>query len=163
MRTHIINHHSNKSNMSLTGYDRTPQTTFLYPLITSIIGVFLLLTEEFGAWQDKNPFFGVTEGYIWIGSTKAAPWAQICILTLTVGLSYCAYIAYTGYREPSSVTQKMYKRAYQSALAVTGLTIVFGVVFVILVLDSDWWWFGTGFYGAIISGALTSYLMKSTL
>jgi hypothetical protein len=149
--------------MAQTGYDRTSQTTFLYPLITSIIGVFLLLTEDFGSWQDRNPFFGVTEGYIWIGSTKAAPWAQICILTLTAGLTYCAYIAYTGYREPASINQLMHKRAYQSALAVTGLTIVFGVIFAILVLDSDWWWFGTGFYGALISGAITSYLMKRTI
>ena len=148
--------------MAQNGLGR-PKSTFLYPLILCLIGIFLLLTEDFGSWQDRDPFFGVTEGFIWIGSTKVAPWAQICILVLTAGLSYCAYILYTGFQDPSSVTQSKYKRAYLSALAVTGLTIVFGLIFVILVLDSDWWWFGNGFYGALISGAITSYLMKRRL
>jgi hypothetical protein len=42
------------------------RSSYMWPLITSLLGVLLLLTEEFGAWQDRNPFFGVTEGYVWI-------------------------------------------------------------------------------------------------
>jgi len=30
-------------------------------LAVSLIGVFLLLTENFGAWQDRNSFYGVVE------------------------------------------------------------------------------------------------------
>jgi len=139
------------------------KSTFLWPLVTSLVGVLLLLTEDFGAWQDRDLFFGVTEGYVWIGSTKAAPWAQIGILSLVVGLLYCAFVAWNGYRDSSKVTLNMIKNAYRSALGVLGLSVFFGLAFVVLVFDSDWWWFGGGFYGALGGGALTALLFRRIL
>ena len=140
---------------------RSPGTSqYLGALITSGVGTALLLLEEFGAWQDRDSFFGVTEGWVWIGSTKAAPWAQIIILVLGGVLTYCAYIAYNGFRGASSVSDGLARRGYIAALAVTGLSAVFGLVFVVMVSDSDWWWFGGGFYGALIGGALTAYQFR---
>ncbi|MHA2113807.1 MAG: hypothetical protein ACW98W_20315 [Candidatus Hodarchaeales archaeon] len=140
--------------------DKSGKSMYLWPLITSIIGILLLLTDEFGAWQDRNPFFGVTEGFVWIGSTKAAPWAQIGILILVAGLGYCAYVAWNGYQDPSNVTGKMIQNAFRAALGVAGLSVLFGLGFMALVFNSDWWWFGGGFYGALGSGALTTYLFR---
>jgi hypothetical protein len=136
------------------------KSMYLWPLITSAIGILLLLTEEFGAWQDRNPFFGVTEGFVWIGSTKAAPWAQIGILILVAGLGYCAYVAWNGYQQPSRVRRNMIQNAYRAALGVAGLSLLFGLGFMVLVFDSDWWWFGGGFYGALGSSALTTFLFR---
>ena len=140
--------------------DRVKSSPFLWPLITSLLGVFLLLTEEFGAWQNRDPFYGVTEGYVWMDSTKAAPWARIGILVLSAGLLFCAYVAWNGYRNPSGVPPRMIRLAYTSALGVTILTVVFGLAFIALVFDSDWWWFGGGFYGSLGSGALTTFLYR---
>jgi len=139
------------------------KSSYLWPLITSLLGTFLLLTEDFGAWQDRSSFFGVTEGYVWIGSTKAAPWAQIVILVLVAGLLFCALVAWKGYQNPSSVTQNMLRNAYRSAAGVLALSILFGLAFIALVYDSDWWWFGGGFYGALGGGALTAYLYRRTI
>ncbi len=136
------------------------KSMYLWPLITSLIGVLLLLTEDFGGWQDPNPFFGVTEGFVWIGSTNAAPWAQIGILILVVGLGYCAYVAWNGYQDPSRVTGKMIQNAYRASLGVTVLSMLFGLGFMVLVFDSEWWWFGVGFYGALGGGALTTFLFR---
>ncbi|MFH2109990.1 MAG: hypothetical protein ABIJ47_01895, partial [Candidatus Bathyarchaeota archaeon] len=61
---------------------------YLASLAVSLIGVFLLLTENFGVWQDRSSFFGVVEGYVWIGSEKAFPWAQIGILALSACLLF---------------------------------------------------------------------------
>ena len=134
------------------------KSMYLWPLITSAIGIILLLTDDFGSWQDRSAFFGVTEGFVWIGSTKAAPWAQIGILTLVAGLGYCAYVAWNGYQDPSRVSGKMIQNAYRAARGVVGLSILFGLAFMALVFNSDWWWFGGGFYGALGSGALTTFL-----
>jgi hypothetical protein len=143
--------------------DKPEKSMYLWPLITSVIGIFLLLTEEFGAWQDRNPFFGVTEGFVWIGSTKAAPWAQIGILILVGGLGYCAYVAWNSYQDPLGVSKNLLRNAYRAALGVTGLSVLFGLGFMALVFDSDWWWFGGGFYGALGSGALTTYLFRRVI
>ena len=40
-------------------------------LASSLLGVFLLLTEDFGAWQDRDPFYGVREGFVCLGSQRA--------------------------------------------------------------------------------------------
>jgi hypothetical protein len=134
------------------------KSMYLWPLITSAIGVLFLLSDDFGSWQDRNAFFGVTEGFVWIGSTKAAPWAQIGILILVSGLGFCAFIAWKGYQNPSRVTRKMIQNAYRAARVVVGLSLLFGLTFVALVFNSDWWWFGGGFYGALGSAALTTFL-----
>ena len=140
--------------------ENNEKSMYLWPLITSLIGILLLLTEEFGAWQNPNPFFGITEGYVWIGSTKAAPWAQIGILILIIGLGYCAYVAWNGYQEPARITDGMIQNAYRAARYVVGLSLLFGLAFMALVFDSTWWWLGGGFYGALGGGILTAYLFR---
>ena len=40
------------------------------------------------------------------------------------------------------------------------LTIFFGIAFVLLVWDSNWWWFDTGFYAALISGGVNLYIYR---
>ena len=75
-------------------------------LAVSLIGVFLLLTENFGAWQDRSSFYGVVEGYVWIGSEKAFPWAQIGILALSGCLLFTAYTSF-----PTGLTYRTYVQA----------------------------------------------------
>ena len=149
--------------MSNGGTFSRSKSSYLWPLITSLIGVYLLFTEEFGAWQNRDPFYGVTEGYVWIGSTKVAPWSQIGITLLSVGLLYVAYVSYRGYQDHSTLSDKLVRNAYYSALAVTGLSIIFGLIFVALVWDSEWWWFGGGFYGALLGGGLTAYTYRKNM
>jgi hypothetical protein len=74
-----------------------------------------------------------------------------------------AYAAWNGYRDSNKITQAMVQNAYRAALGVTVLTVIFGVAFAALVFDSDWWWLGGGFYGALGGGALTAYLFRRIL
>jgi len=133
----------------------------LVSLGASLIGVYLLLTENFGAWQDPNIFFGVVEGYVWIGSEKAFPWAQIGILALSAPLLYTAYTSYQGYIETLSPDQL--RKGYTAVLIELGLTVILTLVFVVLVWDSEWWWLDTGFYAALISGLVNLWAYRQVL
>ena len=73
------------------------KNNYLISLIASLVGVFLLLTEDFGAWQDRDPFYGVREGFVSIESENAFPWAQIGIISLVICSLYLAYASYRGY------------------------------------------------------------------
>jgi len=141
----------------------TKRSMLILALIGNVAGVFLLLTEDFGAWQDRDPFYGVSEGYVWLGSEKAFPWAQITILTLTILHAFSAYVVFQRYSRGDSVSLDMAKRGYQSSLVGTILTVVFGVLFVVMVMDSDWWWFGGGFYGSLIGGGIATYILRLKL
>ncbi|MFH0850524.1 MAG: hypothetical protein V1924_06255 [Candidatus Bathyarchaeota archaeon] len=127
-------------------------------LAVSLIGVLLLLTENFGAWQDRSSFFGVVEGYVWIGSEKAFPWAQIGILALSACLLFTAYTSFKGYTRPENVSPELLHLGYRVSMLEVGLTGVFALGFVLMVMDSDWWWLDTGFYGALVAGAVNLWI-----
>jgi hypothetical protein len=129
-------------------------------LALSLIGVFLLLTENFGAWQDSSSFFGVVEGYVWIGSEKAFPWAQIGILALSTCLLFTAYSSFKGYKEPENVSTEQLLLGYRVSMLEVGLTVVFALGFVLMVMGSDWWWFDAGFYGALVAGAANLWIYR---
>jgi hypothetical protein len=129
-------------------------------LAVSLIGVFLLLTENFGAWQDRSSFYGVVEGYVWIGSEKAFPWAQIGILALSGCLLFIAYTSFKGYTEPENVSPEQLRLGYRVSMAEGALTLAFALGFVLMVLDSDWWWLDTGFYGALVAGAANLWVYR---
>jgi hypothetical protein len=129
-------------------------------LAVSLIGVFLLLTENFGAWQDRSSFYGVVEGYVWIGSEKAFPWAQIGILALSGCLLFTAYTSFKGYTGPENVSLEQLRLGYRVSMAEVGLTLAFALGFVLMVLDSDWWWLDTGFYGALVAGAANLWVYR---
>ena len=131
---------------------------FMASIAASLIGEFLLLTEDFGAWQDRNSFFGVVEGYVWIGSERVFPWAQIGILAISAGLIYTTYTAYKGYTGQLSTNQL--ERGNKAAQIEVGLTIFFGLVFVVLVWSSDWWWLDTGFYAALVAGLVNLWIYR---
>jgi len=144
----------------------------------SLIGVFLLLTENFGAWQDRSSFYGVVEGYVWIGSEKAFPWAQIGILALSGCLLFIAYTSFKGYMGcsvcslydsytssqdytgPQIVSPEQARLGYRASLAVVGLSLVLAIVFVFMVIDSEWWWLDTGFYGALVAGVVNIWIYR---
>ena len=132
---------------------------YIASLASSIVGVFLLLTEDFGAWQDRDPFYGVREGFVCIGSQKAFPWAQIGILSLSACLLFIAYTSYRGYSR-SEVNSDNIRLGYLVSKVMVAVSVFFGVVFVLLVWDSDWWWFDTGFYAAIISGGVNFWIYR---
>lgn len=133
---------------------------YLASLAVSLFGVFLLLTENFGAWQDRSSFFGVVEGYVWIGSEKAFPWAQICVLALSACLTFTAYTSFKGYKGPESISMEQLQLGYRASLVEVGLTVVFALVFVLMVMDSDWWWLDTGFYSALVAGAVNLWIYR---
>ena len=91
--------------------------------------MFLLLTEDFGAWQDRDPFYGVREGFVFIGSQKAFPWAQIGILSLSACLLFIAYTSYKGYSQPDVNSENIrlgylvrkHPRGSRPGLMVTGM------------------------------------------
>jgi len=132
---------------------------YIISLLSSVIGVFLLLTEDFGAWQDRDPFYGVREGFVWIGSEKSFPWAQIGIISIVICLLYLAYTSYLGYRGSNSINEKI-RLGYLVSRITVALTVFFGIAFVLLVWDSNWWWFDTGFYAALISGGANLYVYR---
>ena len=138
----------------------TKRSMLILALIGNLAGAFLLVTEDFGAWQDRDPFYGVSEGYVWWGSEKAFPWAQLFILSLLVCHGFSAYVTVQRLGKGNIVTSGMIQRGYQSSLAATALTLVFGVLFVVMVLDSDWWWFGGGFYGSLVGGVVALYALR---
>lgn len=132
---------------------------YIVSLVSSLIGVFLLLTEDFGAWQDRDPFYGVREGFVYIGSQKAFPWAQIGILSLSVCLLFLAYTSYIGYSRSDANSENI-RLGYLVSKCMVVISVFFGAVFVLLVWDSNWWWFDTGFYAAIISGGINFWIYR---
>jgi len=134
---------------------------YLASIGVSIIGVFLLVTENFGAWQDPNIFFGVTEGYVWIGSEKAFPWAQIGILALSAALLYTAYTSYQGYSD--NLAPDQLRKGYTAVLIELGLTVLFTIAFVVLVWSSEWWWLDTGFYAALVAGLVNLWAYRQLM
>ncbi len=132
---------------------------YIESLAVSLIALWLLLTEDFAAWQNANSFFGVTEGYVWIGSTNAFPFAQIGIISLSACLLYIAYTSYKGYSEGSIPVEQL-MRAYRFAKIELGITLASALLFIMLAFDADWWWFGAGFYGALISGLVNIWVYR---
>ncbi|MCW4050422.1 MAG: hypothetical protein NWE89_11880 [Candidatus Bathyarchaeota archaeon] len=118
------------------------------------------MTENFGVWQDRSSFFGVVEGYVWIGSEKAFPWAQIGIVALAGCLLYVSYVSFMGIQGTEAVSHSLFQRGYRVVMAELGLTVVFTLAFVLFVMDSDWWWLDTGFYGALIAGLVDLWVYR---
>ena len=85
---------------------------YIESIVVSLIALLLLFTEDFAAWQNRDSYYGVVEGYVWIGSTKAFPFAQIGILALSACLLYIAYVSYKGYSEHENISQRLLINAY---------------------------------------------------
>jgi hypothetical protein len=132
---------------------------YIESLAVSLIALWLLLTEDFAAWQNANSFFGVTEGYVWIGSTNAFPYAQIGIIALSACLAYIAYTSFRGY-SGGDVSNELLMKAYRASKIELGITLVSALLFIVLAFDADWWWFGAGFYGALISGLANVWVYR---
>ena len=139
------------------------KTRYLESMVVSIVGIFLLLTEDFGGWQDANSFFGVVEGYVWIGSTKTFPAAQIVILSISGCLAYIAYVSYMGYSRMENVSRELIIRGIRVSKIQVRITAFSMVLFILLAFTSDWWWLGPGFYAAIISGVVNWWVYKQQL
>jgi len=135
---------------------------YIESLAVSLIALWLLLTEDFAAWQNANSFFGVVEGYVWIGSTNVFPFAQIGILALSACFLYIAYISYKGYSE-GNVSTRLLINAYSVAKIELGITLVSAFLFIVLAFGADWWWFGAGFYGTLVAGLANWWIYRQLL
>ena len=135
------------------------KTRYIESMAVSVIALWLLLTEDFAAWQNANSFFGVTEGYVWIGSTNAFPFAQIGILAISACLLYSAYVSYRGY-SAGQVSTDLLAKAYRFAKIELGITVVSALFFVALTFNADWWWFGASFYAALIAGVVNIWVYR---
>ena len=136
---------------------------YIESMVVSLIGIFLLLTEDFGGWQDADIFFGVVEGYVWIGSTQTFPIAQILILSLSACLAYIAYVSYMGYSQKENVSRELLEKGIRVSKIQVRITVVSAILFIVLAFTSDWWWLGPGFYGAVISGIVNWWVYKQLL
>ena len=131
---------------------------YIESIVVSLIALLLLLTEDFAAWQNADSFFGVVEGYVWIGSTNAFPFAQIGILSLSACFLYIAYVSYKGYSE--DVSENLLIKAYRVSKIEIGITAGSALLFLILAFGADWWWFGAGFYGALVAGLANLWIYR---
>jgi ABC-type bacteriocin/lantibiotic exporter with double-glycine peptidase domain len=44
--------------------------------------------------------------------------------------------------------------------AAVAVTVFFAAIFVVLVWDSNWWWFDTGFYASLISSGINLWIYR---
>jgi len=58
------------------------------------------------------------------------------------------------------VSPEQLRLGYRASILEVGLTVIFALGFVIMVMDSDWWWLDTGFYGALVAGAANLWIYR---
>ena len=137
----------------------TRKIRYIESLAVSLIALWLLLTEDFAAWQNADIFFGVTEGYVWLGSTNAFPFAQIVILPLAACLGYIIYVSYRGYSE-NDTPEPLLKKVNRVIKIELEITLIAALLFAIIARNADWWWFGAGFYGSLVGGIANFWIYR---
>ncbi len=128
---------------------------FVGALITSALGVILLLATDLGGFNGSNYYLGV---YIWGGIGAFTLGYGIPILLTAILLLYCTIISILVLKFPERIPDKKFiKYGLYAAVAALILTIINGAIFGIVATDEEWWWwFDAGFYGGVIGGLLTA-------
>ncbi|MHA1995049.1 MAG: hypothetical protein ACW97Z_10945 [Candidatus Hodarchaeales archaeon] len=136
----------------------TMNTNSLYvgSLITSVIGVALLLIGDFAGWYWGNWYVGVSEEG-WIN-----PYNHILMspfLLVAIGLlAFCTYISYLGVND--KLSDHHANMGIFAALGAIGLQLFAFIGFALVnIIEDNAWWPDVGFYGGVIGGALTLGLL----
>lgn len=133
---------------------------FVVSLIASIIGVGLILFSDFAGFYNYSQSVQ-TYGYIFF--SLDTPIVAFLILIVAMGLLFSAYVSYLGMQ--GEANSNMVKNGFYSVVISLGIIIAGGLIFVVVMLSDEPtdWWFGTGFYGGLITTAVSSFfLYKAT-
>ena len=130
-------------------------------LITSVVGMVLLLATDFAGWEEEVEYvpstiyrtysISITSGYF------------IIIVALAAALLFAAYVSYTFLRSSGSAPDAASLRlAFYGAMSVAITSLTAGVLFVIVlsIKDANDWWLDSGFYGGFIGGSLTAIFLR---
>ncbi len=128
---------------------------FVGALITSTLGVILLLATDLGGFDGSNYYLGV---YVFGGIGAFSGVYGVPILLTAFLLIYCLIISILVLKFPEKIPDKKFiKFGLYTALGAFILTIINGIAFAIVATDEEWWWwFGAGFYGGLIGALLTA-------
>ena len=126
-------------------------------LITSLVGAFLLVLEDFAGWYNYGYY---VESWGWIGLNFDTPLAVVLILFVVFILLYTSFISIRGLRLKGEMSKRTIRYGlYASALAFA-IVALGAIVFAVSILESEpsEWWFGAGFYGGFFGSGLTALL-----
>lgn len=131
---------------------------FMGSLLGSAVGFLLLILTDFGGWYNYYYYYGMSEwGYVGPGSVLG--FFEMVVLGLP--FLYVAMISLQGVRNPNELSQATVVRAFWLAIIELCLVLFGAAAFVAAVSGSDSWWFGPGFYGALIGGILAVVCLGS--
>lgn len=139
--------------------------------VVALIGALLVLTSSFAGWEEASGSLGTSSGASRTGSfaqnlsfrpsttfaTESidafGPYLPLLLIVVAL-LGYAAYVSLRGGPLPA--------RAWRAAAAGAAAALILGGVFVIAMLafDPSDWWLDTGFFAALIGGALAAYLLR---
>ncbi|MHA2345741.1 MAG: hypothetical protein ACXACP_03390 [Candidatus Hodarchaeales archaeon] len=149
--------------MSATQFDRSTQF-FVGAIITSVLGGLLLIIGDFVGWY--HSVYRVSREWGWVGffallesGNLISMVGSLLFLGLASGLFFCAIISGLILKDPDAPPEKtIITYAFYSAIAVTAVTLVGGIIAVVLFLadEPNEWWFDLAFWGGLIGGGLTT-------
>jgi hypothetical protein len=78
-------------------------------------------------------------------------------------LGVFSLVSYRGYSQRKTVSIDLLSKGIRVAKIELRITIASDLLFIILAIDSDWWWVGPGFYGTVIAGIVNWWVYKQLL
>jgi hypothetical protein len=128
-------------------------------LLAGFIALVMVLFGNFGGYYYQTSTWEAS-GSVGLG-TSLLDSALVGFLAIGLALSLYATVSTL---QSSEVTPERFTRntvrATRGALFTTAVAMVGAIVFVALNLESTYWWFDMGFYGAVVGGGLVAYLGK---
>ena len=144
------------------------QYCFVGSLITSLLGVFILLAGPFATWFIKVPLYVNSEGYVCefyrydiAGLYGESPLSSVIILCFVALLLYGAYVSFLGLRSGETpLPSRELKRAFYGATTVFLGCLIGCMIFMLAmnIVDPYQWRFEGG-VGGVICGGLTAGLL----
>src|SRR3990170_5114558 len=103
-------------------------------LITSLVGAFLLVLEDFAGWYNYGYY---VESWGWIGLNFDTPLAVVLILFVVFILLYTSFISIRGLRLKGEMSKRTIRYGlYASALAFA-IVALGAIVFAVSILESE--------------------------
>ncbi len=132
-------------------------------VLAGVVGALILLFADFAGYYHYDYYNKIREyGYIYLGSGFLSS-ALIVVAVLMLVLSVYSGIKIMRAKEVSFVTiQNHAKNSMKKGSYVAVIALVGGLVFVItnIIERTQEWWLDSGFFAALIGGALIYYFGK---
>jgi len=130
---------------------------FIISFIASLLGGVLILLADFAGYYG-NYYTYEEWGYIYF--SLGAPIPSLLMLIVALSLFFCMYVSFLGFQgDKDLIKNNFLNYAFNLSLFALIIVLLGGVIFVFAVFDVDDWWFGTGFYGALIGSAVTAFML----